>query len=290
MSYLQPKESMFSQFWNKITFGYTKPKNECIRFRNIDYTDEHEEYTGLSSVFQSSSEGICPTYNVTYPVGIPNIGNTCYMNALIQGLIACDHLEEYVNVFKAHLSKSGSDTDSDSSYFTLDSSTFSEHHILTSFISAYTSIINGDTDLEKVSKFYDILCETFTDIFQQEDAHELLMLIFGFFNDYARKQTQLKPRLDYMRGLVDMVKSRNSQQEVAKSMIVHPPANSLGDSTSTMTSSFKSDIKGNLLKTSTKGANLSSRIYNGNDSQSSIRSGFEGLINPFATILTSKFT
>lgn len=190
MSYLNPIEtSSFSRFSNMLTFGLFKPAKPMIKFMNIEYNECDEEYKGISGIFDNSSEGVWPICDIVFPTGIPNLGNTCYMNALMQALIACDQFAEYVNIFKSMMIKvstgdnqssnsDGSDSDDDK-YFKLTDSEIEEHYILKSFIDAFYALKRGSTDSDKISTFYEHLCETFTCIFEQEDAHELLMVLFS---------------------------------------------------------------------------------------------------------------
>lgn len=96
-------------------------------------------------------------------------------------------------------------SESDTDYFNLRDDKIEEYNILKAFVDAYYSLKTGSKDHENISQFYSQLCEKFTYIFEQEDAHELLMVIFNMFNNYAKKQTLYKPRLQYMKVLKSLV-------------------------------------------------------------------------------------
>ena len=183
------------------------------------------------------------------------------------------------------------DSDNDSDYFRMEYSTDDDHYLLKAFIEAYSGLKNGDTDMDKVTTFYDHLCDQFTLIFEQEDAHELLMCIFGFFTDYAKKQTKMAPSLEHMRELKWMVKSRNIGEEISKSEeIAKSEGDRLVESTTTLASSLRSNSNMKFSDKIKDDTDLSSKVYGLMNSKFAIRSGFEGLVNPFTSILTSKFT
>ena len=297
MSYIRLKEKSGGSLWDLLTFKSFSPKQKCIKFMNEEYTDEDEEYNGLASIFDNCDEGVWPSYNIVFPVGIPNLGNTCYMNALFQSLISCEELEKYIKVFHDHMYKSGyshgsedednistSDSESDAEYFTLENSKFEEHKILKSFIDAYYALKNGERSCEAIVKFYDHLCEKFTYIFEQEDAHELLMVIFNLFTEYAKKQTLYRPRLAYMKvikylcnlsgteAIKDEKESAFDEEKLKASLSTNSSSIILTDQKCQTFKRFADTEK-----------NLEAKLHAG------VRTGFEGLTNPFTAVYASRF-
>ena len=290
MSYLKRKEGFFGNFLDRITFGSFKPHIKLFQFHGIEYTDEHEEYRGLSSLFHWSNPGVWPIYNVVFPVGIPNLGNTWYMNALIQSLIAWDELEKYLSIFKNHIEKSESE-DNSKSQSSYDQSDFEilkvednfqeKHYILKSFIDAYYALKHGETDWDKISSFYGHLCEQFTYIFEQEDAHELLMVLFDFFNKYAKEQVRLLPKLEYIRELKKMINAKDINDQDDSKKKESSKKTKFSESITTLSSSTNSEF--NLAR------KLNATEYLKIKGKNTERSWFEGLTNPFTLVIASKF-
>ena len=55
--------------------------------------------------YQSKSEQEMPFNLVGKHIGLPNVGNTCYINALLQMLVSSRHLMEYAQVLKEILQR-----------------------------------------------------------------------------------------------------------------------------------------------------------------------------------------
>jgi ubiquitin C-terminal hydrolase len=124
-----------------------------------------------------------PDLKVCFPTGIPNLGNTCYMNALMQSLSSCSRLGSYLTRCQNELPRDVQDAKSD---------------ILHAFMSFYMSLQEGFE--EECEPFYSVLCEHFTNCFDQEDSHELLQMISTSIQECQqvalRKKNQLVPILE----------------------------------------------------------------------------------------------
>ncbi|CAI2364229.1 unnamed protein product [Moneuplotes crassus] len=255
---------------------------------------EHEKYYGLRSIFiqpdtlnsNCSTRGsIYPSTTYALPTGIPNYGNTCYMNALFQSLLSCSHFHSYILNFTSVLTKKSAEE----SFFKAHDELVDEDaqfntEMLQDFIKAYFSLLQGRKQYKDMENFYDKLCQNFTYALEQEDAHELLMVLFTMIYDYAKTQALQKPVNDFKEIVKQCVRREIDLDESEQEQKREDADVNIKESSSTLASSSVFMKRSLFLK---------QKDENDKKKENSIRNDdrlpFESIVNPFAGIYASHF-
>jgi len=122
-----------------------------------------KQFKGLLGVFSNQDCWQNP-YSLSryyFPTGMPNLGNTCYMNALLQSLTGCKMFMDYVK--RLHLRVVVDHADKDDM-------------IVDSLARVLMGLRKGVVE-SNPSIMYHIMCEEFTSMHEQQDSHEFMFYL-----------------------------------------------------------------------------------------------------------------
>ena len=125
----------------------------------------------------------------SYSVGLPNLGNTCYMNSLMQALSGCSHFSQYLDRLMRHI---GIDSEC------------SDSKIVFLLIQSLKELRNGTEEAaEFMEVLHEMLCDedssndsgvTFTRLYEQQDSHDLMFFLLEKITKitakFSRKQNE----------------------------------------------------------------------------------------------------
>ena len=122
-------------------------------------------FEGLLGVFDNSDNShttalsfMCKYY---FPAGLQNLGNTCYMNALLQSLTGCKLFMDYVKKLEKHICIDCKESDD---------------IIVQCLIRTLLDLARGIAD-QNPQRMYHVMCEEFTAMYEQQDSHEFLFYL-----------------------------------------------------------------------------------------------------------------
>jgi ubiquitin carboxyl-terminal hydrolase 30 len=111
------------------------------------------------------------TLDYTLPLGLPNLGNTCYMNSLLQALTGCPAFTAYVDRIWNHMKLDVDDTNS---------------VVVFMLIKTLKDLKEGSPEAqETASELHKVLCnaeneedsQPFSRLFEQQDCHDLMFYL-----------------------------------------------------------------------------------------------------------------
>ncbi|CDW82058.1 oxysterol binding family protein [Stylonychia lemnae] len=154
-------------------FGFfTAKSQEISKFRQeiddhqIKCQDYNDQFQGITGIFSNETEDDTIYTNILIkkyylPQGIPNIGNTCYMNSLLQALTGCKLFMDYVRKLWKNITPINSDNDS---------------IIVFKLLVLLLDLSRGNSEVVP-DDLYQMMCENFTTHSEQMDSHELLIYL-----------------------------------------------------------------------------------------------------------------
>ena len=139
-----------------------------------EYRQNESQLKGVLNVFTDKiilKETLLKDSNYSYPEGLPNLGNTCYMNALLQALTGCPAFTAYIDRIWKHMKLDLDDSDS---------------LVVFMLIKTLKELKNGSPDAaENANELHKMLCngaddedfKVFTRLFEQQDSHDLMFYL-----------------------------------------------------------------------------------------------------------------
>lgn len=108
------KSQAYQEEAKSVSESIESDSKASLREQMKEYRQNESKLKGVLNVFTEKvfNETLHKDSNYTYPQGLPNLGNTCYMNSLLQALTGCPAFTTYIDRIWKHMKLDLDDSDS----------------------------------------------------------------------------------------------------------------------------------------------------------------------------------
>jgi len=118
--------------------------------------------------------------------GIPNMGNTCYMNSLLQAILPLQKFGDFMYEVHCHFEENKNKQTN------LEPKDEENEEAMKKLLEVYATLNKSEKNFKVIEKFYEYLCENFTQFYEQEDSHILLLYLLKIVNKFIQRKNSGK--------------------------------------------------------------------------------------------------